>query len=149
MQKERIRPIAICIIRHGEHIFVAEGYDPVKDETFYRPLGGSIEFGETGRQTIGRELREELDAEVIVGRYLCTSENIFTFNGHTGHEIVLIFEAEFADLQRFWPGPFEGKEDSGETFAALWKPLSFFREKHAPLYPQHLLEILDGQSPDL
>jgi len=42
-----IRSIAICVFRHKNHILVAEGYDPVKDEYFYRPLGGGIEFGET------------------------------------------------------------------------------------------------------
>ena len=149
MQKGHIRPIAICVIRRDDHILVAEGYDPVKNETFYRPLGGRIEFGETGRQTISRELREELDAEVVVGRYLCTTENIFTFNGETGHEIVLIYEAAFAEPERFWPGPFQACEDSGERFVASWQRLPFFREKRAPLYPEQMLEILDGQTPEL
>jgi ADP-ribose pyrophosphatase YjhB (NUDIX family) len=149
MQKGLIRPIAICIIRRGDSILVAEGYDPAKHETFYRPLGGRIEFGETGRQTIVRELREELDAEVVVGRYVCTTENIFTFNASMGHQLVLIYEAEFAEPERFWPGPFHACEDSGEQFLALWQPLSLFREKRAPLYPEQMLEILDGHAPEL
>jgi hypothetical protein len=43
--KNKIRPIAICVFRHKDRILVAEGYDPVKKQTFYRPLGGVIEFG--------------------------------------------------------------------------------------------------------
>ena len=60
----KIRPLAICIFRKNDRILVAEGYDPVKNEHFYRPLGGGIEFGEYSEQTIRRELMEEIGAEV-------------------------------------------------------------------------------------
>ena len=53
-----IRPLAICLFSRGDQILVAEGFDPVKDETFYRPLGGAIEFGERAVQTLARELSE-------------------------------------------------------------------------------------------
>jgi NADH pyrophosphatase NudC (nudix superfamily) len=66
VKKKRIRPLAICVFRKDGRILVAEGYDPVKDHTFYRPLGGAIEFGETSRQTVSRELMEEIGAEVGV-----------------------------------------------------------------------------------
>ena len=64
MKKKRIRPLAICIFRHHDRILVAEGYDPVKKEYFFRPLGGGIEFGELSRETVCRELMEEIHAEV-------------------------------------------------------------------------------------
>src|ERR1051325_12102377 len=94
MKKKRIRPLAICIFRNKDRILVAEGYDSVKDEHFYRPLGGGIEFGETSMDTVCRELREELNAEVERGslKYLGTVENIFTFLGKPHHEIVLIYD---------------------------------------------------------
>jgi len=41
----QIRPLAIYLFRDGDRILVGEGNDPVKRETFYRPLGGGIEFG--------------------------------------------------------------------------------------------------------
>ena len=63
-KKKRIRPLAICIFRNRDRILVAEGYDSVKDEYFYRPLGGGIEFGESSVETICRELREEIRVEV-------------------------------------------------------------------------------------
>ncbi len=47
-KKKRVRPLAICVFRHHDRILVMEGYDPVKKEHFYRPLGGGIEFGEPG-----------------------------------------------------------------------------------------------------
>jgi hypothetical protein len=49
MKPNTVRPIAIAIIRRGERIFVAEGTDDVTEETFYRPLGGLVEFGELAR----------------------------------------------------------------------------------------------------
>src|SRR4026208_1142311 len=100
-KKKRIRPLAICIFRHYDHILVAEGYDPVKKELFYRPLGGGIEFGEYSAQTIQRELQEEIGAEVRDLKYLGTLENVFVFNGSPGHEMVQIFDGSLKDAQLY------------------------------------------------
>lgn len=60
----RIRPVAICVFLKNNKILVAEGYDHVARQIFYRPLGGEIEFGEESTETICRELLEEVNAEV-------------------------------------------------------------------------------------
>src|ERR687887_1952825 len=98
-KKPRIRPLAICVFSHNGCILVAEGYDSVKDEYFYRPLGGGIEFGEPSVETICRELREELNVEVDKKslKYLGAVENLFTFNGTPGHEIILIYDGAFKE----------------------------------------------------
>jgi len=85
-----IRPLAICLFRHTDKILVSEEHDPSKGETFYRPLGGGIEFGEHSLDTIYRELMEEIGAEVKDLVYLGTLENIYVFNGIPGHEIVQV-----------------------------------------------------------
>ena len=72
----QVRGLAICLFRQGGRILVAEGYDPVKREVFYRPLGGGIEFGERSEETVRRELLEEIHAEVSDLHYLFTLENI-------------------------------------------------------------------------
>jgi 8-oxo-dGTP pyrophosphatase MutT (NUDIX family) len=95
--KDKIRPIAICVFRHKDRILVAEGYDPVKKQTFYRPLGGGIEFGEKSDHTVRRELLEEINAEVGELWYLGALENIFVFNGAPGHEIVLVYDGVLKD----------------------------------------------------
>jgi ADP-ribose pyrophosphatase YjhB (NUDIX family) len=106
----QIRPLAICIFRNGDQIFVGEGYDPVKRETFYRPLGGEIEFGELTEETIHRELREEVGAEAASVQYLFTLENIFTFNGEPGHEIVMVFDGRLAEAALYERKIIEGEE---------------------------------------
>ena len=140
----QIRPLAICIFRDGNRILVGEGYDPVKRETFYRPLGGGIEYGERAEDALRRELREEIGAEAASLQYLFTLENIFTFNGATGHEIVMIFDGALADESLYSQEIIEGREFDGFRHAplkALWKPIAEFGA-HAPLYPDGLLERL-------
>src|SRR5512138_2357066 len=98
-KKKRVRALAICVFRNNGRILVNEGYDPVKDQHFYRPLGGGIEFGEPSSDTICRELMEELNVEVNQEslRYLGALENIFTFDGMPSHEILLIYDGTLKD----------------------------------------------------
>jgi len=145
MKPGEIRPIAVCVFRHQNRVFVAEGDDSVKRETFYRPLGGTIEFGERGRDCIVRELREEMGAEVKDIAHVDTIENIFTYDGQPGHEIVLVSEANLADW-RLYQVEWVRCRDNGEDFAARWKPLSEFRDGKAHLYPEGLLDLLDEKT---
>lgn len=139
----RIRPLAICLFRHKERILVAEGYNPVKKETFYRPLGGGIEFGEYSEQTIHRELMEEIGAEVCELRYLGTLENVYVFNGTPGHEIVQVFDGFLKDVRLYDQTVIVGQEvDIEDTFRAVWKRIDEFGEGKAILYPTGLLEML-------
>ena len=54
LKKNRIRVLSLGIFRRGDSIFVAEGFDQVKGETFYRPLGGGVEFGEQAADALVR-----------------------------------------------------------------------------------------------
>lgn len=141
----QIRPIAIAIIRDGDKILVFEGHDPVKGETFYRPLGGGIEFGERGEEAVRRELREEAGAELANVRYIETVENIFTVRGQPSHELVLLYAADLTDPSLYEVELLNCKEDDGSTFCAMWQSLDFFRSGQAPLYPDGLLQYLEEQ----
>ena len=139
----RIRPLAICLFRHNERILVAEAYDPVKKEAFYRPLGGGIEFGEHSEQTIQRELLEEIGAEVCELKYLGTLENIFVFNGTSGHEIIQVYDGSLRDTGLYEQTVIMGREvDIDDTFRAVWKRIDEFGEGKSVLYPTGLLEML-------
>jgi 8-oxo-dGTP pyrophosphatase MutT (NUDIX family) len=147
MQPGKVRPLAICVFRRDARVFVAEGYDPAKDEVFYRPLGGAIQFGEHSRQTVERELREEIGAEVGDLRYLGTLENLFTYDGERGHEIVVVYEGSFVNEAFYEQACVEGREDDGTPFKAVWMPLDVFRRGEAPLYPDGLLAWLSDDEP--
>ena len=141
--KKRIRPLAICIFRNNDQILVAEGYDPVKRQTFYRPLGGGIEFGETSEQTIHRELMEEIGVEVLDLKYLGTLENIFVFNGKPGHEIVQVYDGTLKESGLYELAVIVGREaDVEESFQAVWKEISEFVEGKSTLYPVGLLALM-------
>lgn len=111
MKPNVIRPIAICVFRHDGRILAAEGYEPLTGRLFYRPLGGAIEFGESSAATIEREIAEELGAAVTDLRYLGTLENVFTYGGQTGHEIVMVYDGEFVDRTLYSRAAIEGDED--------------------------------------
>jgi 8-oxo-dGTP pyrophosphatase MutT (NUDIX family) len=141
--KDQIRPLAICVFRNNDRILVAEGFDPVKQQSFYRPLGGGIEFGEYSEQTIHREIMEEIGARVGELKYLGTLENIFVFNGTPGHEIVQVFDGAFKDSGLYNQTVITGLEaEINVSFNAVWKQLDEFGEGRSILYPTGLLELL-------
>ncbi|MBL2388312.1 DNA mismatch repair protein MutT, partial [Klebsiella pneumoniae] len=56
------RAKAFGLALHHERLLVQEYH--TDDETYYRPLGGSIELGEKSAHTVIREFQEELHTEV-------------------------------------------------------------------------------------
>lgn len=144
MKKSRIRPLAICVFRNQGRILVNQGYDPVKDEYFFRPLGGAIEFGETSMDTVCRELMEELNVEVERKSliYLGTAENIFTFLGMPHHEIIMIYDGALKQSELYEQDVIVGKEANGEKIRAEWKSIDEFATGKSILYPNGLLDML-------
>jgi ADP-ribose pyrophosphatase YjhB (NUDIX family) len=139
----RIRPIAIVVFRRDDGcILAAPGFDSVKQQRFYRPLGGEIEFGERAEEAARREIREETAAEITGVRLLFVNENIFTYLGSAGHELVWMFEGRFADA-RFYEGEVVRCLEGPNSFEAHWVPLSLFEAGEAKLYPDGLLEALE------
>jgi len=137
----KVRPIAICACRDDGRILVAEGRDSRKGQTFYRPLGGTIEFGERGEEAVRREFREEIGADLLEVRALGMLENIFTYEGRRGHEIVLVYDGRLADTALYQKEVIMGNE-FGMPFKAVWKRLDEFEPGGLILYPEGLLELL-------
>lgn len=141
MQANRIRPLALGVFVYDGKILVFEGADQATGMKFYRPLGGGIEFGERGAQTLVREMREEIGAEVTNVRYLGLSENIFTHAGKIGHEIVLLYTGEFCDPAFYERQSFTGA-DGDQPLHVSWMPLADFAAGRALLVPGGLLETV-------
>lgn len=140
MKPGKIRPLAICVFHHEGKILVQEGYDRVDKVLFYRPLGGRIEFGELGAETVVREIREEINAEAINIRFLGALENIFMFNGEKGHEIFLVYDGRFKNIAIYENPELVGAEydENNYPIRATWKLLSEMRDEKDPTAPLHL-----------
>jgi 8-oxo-dGTP pyrophosphatase MutT (NUDIX family) len=141
MSKPRIRPIAICIFRHGDRILVAEKLDEVKGETFARPLGGGIDFGERSEQAMVREIQEELGAAVQGLKLLGILESVFDCHGKPGHEIVFVYDAVFSDPAFYHQDEIQGIEGE-EKFTAVWRSLRELRSGGMRLVPETLWSLL-------
>jgi ADP-ribose pyrophosphatase YjhB (NUDIX family) len=140
-----LRALAVCVVRRDDSILVFEGHDRLKDQTFYRPLGGTIEFGEASSEAVKREFREEIGTELVDLSLLGVLENIFTYEGNPGHEIIFVYEGRLESEKLYQIQETTGVEDGGGTFRVIWKSLSDFVPGGDPLYPDGLLDLLSAK----
>lgn len=141
-KKPRIRAISICMFRHQDCILVHEEMDTVKGSAFARPLGGGIDFGETSRDAILREIKEELGAEMTAPQLLGIVENIFELEGKPGHEIVFVYDGRFVDASLYEKKSLDVVEGK-RKFKAVWRSLGELRSSSTRLVPPDLWSFLN------
>ncbi len=86
--------------------------------TTYLP-GGHIEFGETGRQALVREVKEELGLDAQTGKFLGVVENAFTQHGKPHAEINLVYALEIPSI-----APGKAVPSCEEWIAFDWAPVA-------------------------
>lgn len=101
--------------------------------TTYLP-GGHIEFGETGREALVREMLEETGVAASAGRFLGVVENKFLQHGKPHAEINLVYAMSVA----VEPAAVHAKEDWIEF---EWVPLADLRA--ANLLPEAFNALAD------
>lgn len=134
-----IRPVVLGIAKKDNKILVSEGYDNVKKQTFYRCLGGGIEFFETSQVALKREFKEELGIDIEVEDYCGMSENLFTFQGKKAHEIVLFYNIKINEID--YKDVYKMIDDDGES-EAIWIDIEEFKNNNKILYPEEILKYL-------
>lgn len=113
------------------------------DPAFAFP-GGHVAFGETNEQTMIREFKEEIGAEITVGELRWVAEVFFPWGTRPCHQICLYYMVELNDEVTPREGIFLGREQiEGRNFDLEfhWVPLKVARSYE--IYPVQCRELLD------
>ncbi|MGG0301542.1 NUDIX domain-containing protein [Bacillus albus] len=105
-------------------------------ETFYRFPGGSIEFGETAKEAIIRELMEEYDLKIYAQELAVVNEHIFEWNNGKGHHCTLI---HWGTVEEIITNEIRHKEHA--DIILIWKSIEELKMK--PTYPEGILSYLE------
>lgn len=138
----RIRATARAVIRHEDRILGIAAREPGTDLDFCFLPGGGMRFGETSEEAVRRELLEELAIRLLDVRLLGVIENRFTWIGdpHQTLEFVYAVVASEPTVTEL------GRHDvvAGDDHAATWWPLEAFAGSGTPLYPEGVLDLIEG-----
>ena len=116
--------------------------DKVSDSSFYRLIGGHIEFGEYAEDALKREFYEEISQEIRVVKQLGVFENIFFYNGKDCHEFLSLFKIEFVDKNVYAMNEIVGIENSAPAFTANWVKTQEFKQDKKILYPTQAIDYI-------
>lgn len=140
------RAKAFGIAIHHGRLLVQEYHSA--DETFYRPLGGSIELGEQSAHTVIREFREELHTEVEITNYLGCLENIFHLDGEIAHEIIQLYSLRLLDTSLYKMEKVKIQDEQTVSYAK-WIPLTAFIQEKKVLYPDGILTYIKKKKDEI
>lgn len=136
---KEIRPIVLGLAIKDNKLLVGEGFDSVKQQTFYRCLGGGIEFLEKSSYALKREFKEEIGTNIIIKDFLGISENIFTYKGKNAHELVFFYLIDI-------PTETYQEEyhiiDGNTDYKAKWIDINEFKNRNKILYPEEVFQYL-------
>jgi len=121
---------------HENSVLLHQG----EGDVFWSFPGGRAEFGEEAEETLKREMREEIAAEVEVVRLLWFVENFFTYAEKRYHEIAVYFLMRLPLTSEYLvgPGPFLGKDAEGTKLKFQWFPQQIDVLSNLPLLPSFL-----------
>ncbi|MBK5434312.1 MULTISPECIES: NUDIX hydrolase [Bacillus] len=140
------RAKAFGIAIHHDRLLVQEYH--TGDETYYRPLGGSIELGEKSAHTVIREFQEELHTEVEITNYLGCLENIFHLDGEIGHEIIQLYSLRLLDMSLYEMEILNIPDEQTLSYAK-WISLTAFIQKEKLLYPDGILKYIQKKKDEI
>ena len=131
------------VIEHGGKFLFERSYDSVKNEYFYMPFGGGVEFGETTQDAAIRGVKEELSIAVPEPELLGVKESVFSHEGSIGHDIVFVYAANLAD--HFDPATIIPEIFNGHPLQLAWLTWEEIETTHSPIYPEGLAELLTSR----
>ncbi|WP_439874271.1 NUDIX hydrolase [Bacillus mycoides] len=138
------------IVIHHDRLLLQE-YN-IANETYYRPLGGSIELGEKSNETVIREFTEELHTKVEIIDYLGCLENIFYLGEEIGHEIIQLYSLRLLDTTLYemeMEMEILNIKDEQTMSYAKWVPITAFIQKEKVLYPDGILKYIKKKKDEI
>ena len=118
---------------------------PTNDNAYAFP-GGHVEFGETNAETLVREFKEEIDADVRVGELKWVAEAFFPWggNGKPCHQICLYYMVEILNPEIPKEGMFMATEHiEGRNFDLEYHWVPIEDVKKLEVYPTNTPELLE------
>ena len=131
------RVAGICI--HNGCVLLQK---PTNDDGYAIP-GGHVAFGETNEETLIREFKEEIGADIRVGELRWVAEVFFPWGNKPCHQICLYYDVEVLNDSIPTEGMFQGIETmEGRDFSInfYWVPLE--KVKDIMIYPEQAAELL-------
>ncbi|MBK1813211.1 NUDIX hydrolase [Clostridium sp. YIM B02505] len=119
------------------------------DDTGYAIPGGHVALGETNEETLIREFKEEINADIKVDKLRWVGELFFPWGDKPCHQICLFYEVSLAgDINIPLDGTFFGTEQlEGKSFKLEFSWVDTKAIKNIELYPieakEYLYEGLD------
>jgi ADP-ribose pyrophosphatase YjhB (NUDIX family) len=142
-EETQIRVKAICLIINDKNeLLVTSDYDSEKKVTFNLPLGGHVLFRESTIDTIKREFKEEINAELVNINLVTVLENFFRWNGCDRHEINFVYKAELKDKELYNKKEILFLDKRWPNAKVMWRPIHKGLNEKYLLYPEGLREFL-------
>jgi 8-oxo-dGTP diphosphatase len=123
--------VVAAIIRKENSVFATQrGYGDYKD--WWEFPGGKVEEGETPERALIREIREELDSDITVEKFLTTVE----------HD----YPKFHLSMDCFWCRVQSGKLTLLEHEAARWLPINVLRQVNWLPADVKVVEAIESES---
>ena len=127
------------LIHHGKVLM-----QKAVDEDGYALIGGHVAFGETTEETLAREYKEEIGADINVERLFMVNESFFPWGNRPCQQINLYYLVSLKDENQIpLDGTFKALDELGNERIELdmcWIPLEDVPDKK--IYPPQVKEYI-------
>ncbi|WP_062231002.1 NUDIX domain-containing protein [Aureimonas sp. N4] len=141
-RRKRIKTKVIGLAFQDGRLLAFEVTDDLGRLRGVRPLGGSIEYGETREDALAREFREELDTRIEITGDWTVFESLYEKDGETRHEFLFAAPIRLLDCDIPTDGGVIYPEGDGTLCTARWFEIEALARGEPRLFPGALLPFL-------
>jgi 8-oxo-dGTP pyrophosphatase MutT (NUDIX family) len=146
-RRKRIKTKVIGLAFQAGRLLAFEVTDDAGRLRGVRPLGGSIEYGETREEALQREFREELNTEIAITGDWSVFESLYKKGEEIRHEFLFAAPIRLLDRQIPLEGEATYLEGDGSLCRARWFEIAALARGEPVLFPDALLPFLLAGTP--